>query len=69
MKGTLHEEQYIYLNVSRPFVLRMSNVSDKSCRGNQITYFTLVLFSPNIYPIIKIMWEYVAETDRPQMTI
>jgi len=33
--GTLHEDQYTFLIISRSTLLRMSNVSDKSCRENQ----------------------------------
>jgi len=28
----LHEDHYTFLIISRPFLLRMRNVSDKSCR-------------------------------------
>jgi len=35
--GTLHDEQYTYMIISRPVLLRMRNVSDKSCRENQNT--------------------------------
>jgi len=34
---TLQEDQYIYLIMSRSVLLRMRNVSDKSCRENQNT--------------------------------
>jgi hypothetical protein len=37
-KGTLHENQCIFFILSRPFLLRMRNVSDKSCRENQNTH-------------------------------
>jgi len=36
--GTLHEDQYT-LFITRSFLLRMRNVSDKSCRENQNTHF------------------------------
>ena len=39
MKGTLHEDQYTFLIISRSVLLRMRNVSDKSCRENQNTHF------------------------------
>jgi len=34
---TLHEDQYTFLIISRSVLLRMSNVSDRICRGNQKT--------------------------------
>jgi len=34
MAGTVHEDQYTFLVISLS-VLRMKNVSDKSCWGNQ----------------------------------
>jgi hypothetical protein len=37
--GTLHEDQYTFLIVSRSLLLRMRNVLDKSCRGTQNTHF------------------------------
>jgi len=36
---TLIENQYTFLTISFPVLLRMRNVSDKSCRENQNTYF------------------------------
>ena len=38
MTGTLHEDRYTFLIISRSFLLRMKNVSDKICRENQITH-------------------------------
>ena len=39
--GTFHKDQYKFLVTSRSFLLRMRNVSDKSCRENQNTHFVL----------------------------
>jgi len=30
--GTLHDDQYIFMIISRLILLRMTNVSDKRCR-------------------------------------
>jgi len=38
MAGTLHLDQYTFLIISRSFLLRMRNVSDKRCRENQNTH-------------------------------
>jgi hypothetical protein len=35
--GTLQEEQYTFIIISRSFFLRIRNVSDKICRENQST--------------------------------
>jgi len=37
--GTLHEDQYTFLIITCPFLLRMINDSDKHCRENQNTHF------------------------------
>jgi hypothetical protein len=39
--GTLHEDQYTFLIISRSVRLRMQNVSHKICRENQNTHFML----------------------------
>ena len=55
ISGTLHEDQFKFLIISRSVLLRMRNVSDKSCRENQNTHFMFCNFFPKII--------------RPQMTI
>jgi len=42
--GSLHEDQYTFFIVSRSVLLRMRNVSDKSCRENQNTQFLFNTF-------------------------
>jgi len=39
MTGTLQEHPYAFFIISRPFMLRMKNVSDTSCEENQNTHF------------------------------
>jgi hypothetical protein len=39
MTGTLHEDQYTLLIISRSFILRIKNVSDKCCRESRNTHF------------------------------
>jgi len=39
--GTLHEDQYTYLIISRSVLLRMKNVSDERCRENRNTLFKI----------------------------
>jgi len=37
--GTLREEQYTFLIISRSVLLRMRNISEKRCRENQNMFF------------------------------
>ena len=66
--GYLHEDQYTFLIISCSFLLRMRNVSDKSCRGNQKIHFVFSNFFKN-RTIFEIMWKNMLEQGRPQMTI
>ena len=43
---TLYEDCYTFLLISHSFVLRMRNVSNKSCRENQNTHFVFSIFFP-----------------------
>ena len=43
-KGTLHEDQCTFFIVSRSFLLRVRNISDKSSRENQNTHFVFSNF-------------------------
>jgi hypothetical protein len=42
--GTLHEDRYTFWVISRSFILRIRNVSDKSCTENQNTHFVFSNF-------------------------
>jgi len=44
--GTLHEDQYTFMIISRSVFLRMRNISDKSCSKNENTHFMLNLLHP-----------------------
>jgi len=62
--------QFAFVIISRSFLLRMSNVSDKSCREHQNTHFVFsrLFFSENL-AVCEIMWKIMLEPDRPRMTI
>ena len=45
----------------------MRNVSDKSCRENQNTFS--VFFSPENHGVYEIMWKYIVDRGRAQVTI
>ena len=55
--GTSHEEQYTFLIITRSVLLRMRNVSSKSCRENQNTHFMLHDFFHENRAVYEIMWE------------
>jgi hypothetical protein len=64
--GTLHGDPYI----SRSFLLRMRNVSEKGCTENQNTHFmsSNFIFSENLAGY-EIMWKNIEHPDKPQMKI
>jgi hypothetical protein len=68
--GTVHVGKYTFLIISHSVRLRMRNVSDKSCRGNQNARFILnnihFFENPAFYGI---MWRNMLQPDRPQNTI
>ena len=51
--GTLHEDQYTHLIISRSILLRMRNVSDSTYRENQITFYEQQLFFMKIVPFMR----------------
>ena len=65
--GTLHEDQYTFVTISRSVLPRMRNVSDKSYRENHFR-FSIFFFLEN-RALYEIPWKYIVEPDRPQMTI
>ena len=67
--GTLHEDQYTFSKISRTFLLRMENVSDKICRENQNTHFVFsnFFFPPKNRAVYEITWKNIVEPDRTQM--
>jgi len=67
--STLHEQQYTFLITSRSVLLKMTNVSNESCRGNQNTHFMKVNFFSKIVPFFEIMWKNSAERGRSQMVV
>ena len=52
IKGTLHENQYKFI-LSRSFLLRMRNGSDKCCTENQNTHFVFSNFFSKIVPFMR----------------
>jgi hypothetical protein len=69
MTGTLHEDQYAFFIISGSFLLRMRNVSDKSCRENQNTHFMFNSIYFENRAVNEIMWKNPVQPDRLQATI
>jgi hypothetical protein len=67
--GTLHEDLCTFMVICRWILVRMRNVSDKSCRENQNTHFMFNNFFSENRAICEIMWKNMVQPDRPQMTI
>jgi hypothetical protein len=55
--------------VSRPVLLTIIYVSEKSCRENQNTHFVFNHIFPRVVCVYDIMWKNRLESNRPQMTI
>ena len=51
--GTLHEDQYTFLIISRSVVLRMRNVSDKFVEKIKTQIFRSVTLFSKIVPFMK----------------
>jgi len=55
IKSTFHDDQYTFMITSRS-ILRMGNVSHKSCRENQNTDLcSTIFFPPENIAVCKIM--------------
>jgi len=53
IKGTLHEDQFTFLIMSRLTLLRMKIVSDKSCTEIWNTHFMFNNFFLKVMPFIR----------------
>jgi hypothetical protein len=71
MTGTLHEDRYMFLIISRSILPRVRNFSEKkSCTENQNTHFVFSnFFFPESCTVYEIMCKNIAQPSRPQMTI
>ena len=56
--------------ISRQFLLRMKNVSDKRCTENQNTiFYSEIFFPPENRVIYELMWKNIVATGKPQTTV
>jgi len=68
--GTLHEDRYTFLIISRSVLLRIRNVSDKV--AEKITIHVLcsvTFFSSENHALYEIMWKHFAVPGRTRMTL
>ena len=66
--GTLNADLLTFFVISRPFLLRMRNVSEKSCRENQNTHFVFSnVFFFETRAICEIVWKNIVDLGRAQM--
>ena len=67
--GTLHEDVFTFMKISRSVLLRMRSVLDKSYRQNQNTHFVFNnIFFPKIRAVYEIMSKNMVKPEGPQMT-
>jgi hypothetical protein len=67
--GTLHEDQYTFMNISHPILLRMRNISDKFVEKIKTHILLSVAFPFENRALYKIMWKNIVQPDRRQKTI
>jgi hypothetical protein len=51
--SALAKDRYTFLIISHSVLLRMKNVSDKSCREIQITHFVFSILDSKIVPFMR----------------
>ena len=66
---TVHEDKCSFFIVSRLFLLRTGNVSDKTYRENQNTYFIISNLFPENHVVYETKRKNILEPNRPQATI
>jgi hypothetical protein len=67
--GTLHEGLCKCMITSRWILLKMRNVSDKSCTELQNTQFMNDIFFFENRAVYEILWKNMVQPDRPHVTI
>jgi hypothetical protein len=65
----LREDQCTFSIISLSFLLKMRNVSGKSCTENLNIFCVQQTFFPEKHSFYEIMWKNIVESGRAQMTI
>jgi len=67
MTGTLHEDHWTFLIISRSFLIRMRSVQTKAVEEIKTRILrSITFFNRAVY---EIMWKRIVEPGRAQMTI
>ena len=70
MTGTLHEDQYTFLIISRSVLLRMKYFLDKFVEKIKTHVMSnLFFFFFENRSVYEIMWKYMVRPDRPKITV
>ena len=67
--GTLHDDQYTFLIISRSFLLRMENVPDKILEKIKTHILGSITYCTENRAIYEIMWKKIVDPNRYQRTI
>jgi hypothetical protein len=69
LKSDKNNGYFTFMTKTPLLLLRMRNISDKSCIENQDTHFMFNNFFSESRGVYEIMWKNTAVPDRPQVTI
>jgi hypothetical protein len=58
ISGTLHENLYTFTIISRSFLIKIRNISDKSCIKHQNTHLTFNKFFPENHAVYESVKKY-----------
>jgi hypothetical protein len=68
--GYLLENLCTFSIIPRFILLKMRNVSEKTCRETQNTHFVFSnLFSPENHAVCEIIWKNMQQLDWPHVTV
>jgi hypothetical protein len=67
--GTLYENQCTFLIISRSFLLKMQNISEKMVEKLAKHFMFNNVFENRAVCEIHVIWKNMVEPDRPQMTM
>jgi hypothetical protein len=67
--GTLNEDRYAFWIISRSVLVRIGNISGKSCRENQNTHFVFIFPPTENRAVYEMMLKNMLRPDRPQIKI
>jgi len=69
MTGTIRDDQYTFLIISRSVRSRMKNVSTNVVEKIETHILCSTTLFPQNHAVYEMMWKNTVERERPQMTI